>query len=228
VLRRLLNDAKPALALSRLEQAKVQVNLGRGGAFPFHFDVPAAQESSRHVTAILYLNPEWQSPDGGEIEALPFPFTDVAVEPLDGRLVVFSSLGTMHRVRPFAGISPRVCVNLWFEGAASVPFPRPLPAGPGLDAAVAKVVSILRQRPAELRAFCKMWYRDAIARSFEETFEHSAELDAALALHAEEAKDVEARVAPQTLALLRCSLPLQPAMEEPAGAEGLGDLFDFA
>eukprot|EP00974_Lingulodinium_polyedra_P112888 10925301-Lingulodinium_polyedra.AAC.1 len=45
----------------------------------------------------------WQDADGGELESLPFPFPDVALAPLAGRLVAFSALGTMHRVRPFRG-----------------------------------------------------------------------------------------------------------------------------
>jgi len=228
-LRRRLNEAKPGLELNRLEQAKVQVNDGEGGAFPFHFDVPAVQGSSRHLTAILYLNSGWQDADGGELESLPFPFPDVALAPLAGRLVAFSALGTMHRVRPFRGSEPRVCVNLWFDGNASAPFPLPLPPSVSCEAQVAKIVSILRQRPTELRAFCKLWYRDTIAGSFREAFGPSPELEAALALHAEEAGEVEARVAPKTLALLREAVPLAPGSEPEAEQESgaLTDLFDF-
>lgn len=122
---------------------KRQVNDGEGGAFPFHFDVAASKGSRRLLTALLYLNPEWVDGDGGEVECLPFPFADHVVPPLDRRLVVFSSNTTMHRVRPFNGRAPRVCVNLWFEGDVSAPFPGPLPAE-DYDATVAKIVRVLR------------------------------------------------------------------------------------
>merc|ERR1712190_129204 len=122
----------------------------------------------------------------------------------------------MHCVRPFRGASPRVCINLWFESNNVGLFPVPLPPGYGCDAQVAKIVAILRQNPAELRAFCKMWYRETIVASFHEAFEPSACLDAAMELHIEEAKEVEARVSTATLALLRAALPLKQAEESEA------------
>eukprot|EP00747_Dinoflagellata_sp_TGD_P103273 gnl/TRDRNA2_/TRDRNA2_168910_c0_seq2.p1 gnl/TRDRNA2_/TRDRNA2_168910_c0~~gnl/TRDRNA2_/TRDRNA2_168910_c0_seq2.p1 ORF type:complete len:305 (+),score=72.36 gnl/TRDRNA2_/TRDRNA2_168910_c0_seq2:74-988(+) len=191
-LRMLLNAARPELALSRLEQAKVQVNTGNGGAFPFHFDVSSAKDARRHLTALLYFNPAWKELDGGEVETLPFPFDSFVVEPLDRRLVVFSANSMMHRVRPFAGSESRVCMNLWFEGGIESPFPVALPAE-DLDARVAAVVRVLRGRPLELRAFCKAWYRDEIADSFRDAFEPCKELEEVIALHFDEAAKAESR-----------------------------------
>ena len=111
-LRKMLSLASSWLQLDRLEQAKVQVNTGSGGAFPCHFDLPAASDARRILTALLYLNPDWADGDGGEVEILPFPFADSPLPPLDRRLVVFSSRTTLHRVRPFRGASSRVCQKL--------------------------------------------------------------------------------------------------------------------
>lgn len=229
-LRRAVNAARPELALERLEQAKVAVNVGPGGggpggAFPFHFDVSSSKEARRQLTALLYLNPDWQDDDGGEVELLPFPFPDLLVAPVDRRLVVFSSNTTMHRVRPFRGAQSRVVINLWFDGSQEVPFPPPLPAGCYDDRAL-RVVRVLRRQPMELRAFCKVWYQDAIAASLREAFAPSKELDAAVELHRVEAAEVERRIAPATLAALRECLPLE-CQAESVDVGSLLDGFDL-
>lgn len=221
-LRDLLNAEKPDLVLDRLEQAKVQVNTGNGGAFPHHFDLSTAKDARRHLTALLYLNPDWREGSGGEVEVLLFPFDDERVAPLNRRLLVFSSSMTMHRVRPFTDTErPRVCVNLWFEGKASLPFPTPLPAE-DFDSKALKIVQVLRRQPNELRAFCKLWYREAIAESFREAFRPSAELDGAIELHYAEAKEIETRIAPAMLRLLDECIPLKrSAPEAPEEMVGL-------
>ena len=92
-------------------------------------------------------------------------------------------------------------INLWFEGEAQIPFPAPLRA-PSVDEQVLKVIRILRQQPAELRAFCKdrtrpqtttplvpsapmlqVWYSDLFVESLRDAFEASDALEAALKLH---------------------------------------------
>jgi len=221
-LRERLNAARPELKLDKLEFAKIQVNTGSGGAFPLHFDVSASKDARRVLTAILYLNPDWEKGWGGEVEVLPFPFPNVVVPPVDRRLVVFSSNTVMHRVRPFKGASSRVCINLWFDGDVTSSFPAPLPAE-DFDARVARVVRVLRSQPNELRAFCKVWYSDLIAESFRDAFVASPELEASVDLHYEEAGEVEKRIAPSTLELLRTFLPLEPRVEN---AKDLGGLFD--
>ncbi|CAE7747500.1 smd2 [Symbiodinium sp. CCMP2592] len=221
----MLSSASSWLQLDRLEQAKVQVNTGSGGAFPCHFDLPAASDARRILTALLYLNPDWAEGDGGEVEILPFPFADSPLPPLDRRLVVFSSCTTLHRVRPFRGASSRVCINLWFEGEAQIPFPAPLRA-PSVDERVLKVIRILRQQPVELRAFCKVWYSDLFVESLRDAFEASEALEAALQLHQTERQAVESRIAPATLRLLREFLPLRPVAEQVEEAAEMTDLFD--
>ena len=95
---------------------KYKWNVGKGGAFPCHFDLPSSLSAKRLLTVLLYLNPEWTEGDGGEVELFPFPFQDAILEPLHQRLVAFSSCTSLHRVRPFVGNPGRVCLNLWFEG----------------------------------------------------------------------------------------------------------------
>ena len=77
----MLSLASSWLQLDRLEQAKVQVNTGSGGAFPCHFDLPAASDARRILTALLYLNPDWADGDGGEVEILPFPLQILPCRP---------------------------------------------------------------------------------------------------------------------------------------------------
>lgn len=168
-LRKCLSNLGPWLRVDRLEQAKVQVNTGSGGAFPCHFDLPSQTDAKRLLTVLLYLNPQWADGDGGEVEVLPFPFASSVLPPLNRRLVAFSSCTTLHRVRPFFGTS-RVCLNLWFEGEAEIPFPAPLEPD-RFDHRVCKIVRILRQRPAELRAFCKVWYGNVMVQSLRDAFD---------------------------------------------------------
>merc|ERR1712080_256588 len=197
------------------------VNTGSGGAFPLHFDVASNKDSRRYLTAILYLNPDWQDGDGGEVELLPFPFGNVSVAPLHNRLGVFASNTMMHRVQPYSGSEGRVCVNLWFDGDITVPFPEPLPEE-DYDARAVKVLRVLRRQPQELRAFCKVWYCNAIADSFQEAFEPCRELDSALQLPLEEAAEVEKRIAPASLKALAECFPLESRVES---AE-MSSLFD--
>ncbi|GMF14117.1 unnamed protein product [Phytophthora lilii] len=76
---------------------KVQHNAGRG-CFPMHFD--SYGDDGKCVTAVLYLNEEWEESDGGEIVLYPFPKSRVVVQPRFGELVLFSSQQMLHRVMP--------------------------------------------------------------------------------------------------------------------------------
>ncbi|CAJ1404577.1 unnamed protein product [Effrenium voratum] len=238
-LRQLLEDERlrealqnPWLKLHRLEQAKIQVNVGGGGAFPCHFDLPNAATATRVLTVLLYLNPAWQEGDGGEVEVLPLPFAALPLAPLHGRLVAFSSCTSLHRVRPFSGAQPRVCINFWFEGEATLPFPQPL-TDESYDPRALRILRILRQQPAELRAFCKVWYSDIMVQSLRDTFDPCEELEAAIALHFEEMAAVKLRIAGSVLEIFRECLPFSPPAssrkdedEEAEEAAELGGLFD--
>jgi SM-20-related protein len=110
-----LTAALPRLRLAGGGAAKAQ--LSAGGAFPFHTDTDAAVDR-RRATAIYYLNPDWEPAHGGELQLLPFPAARVPLDiaPLHGRLVVFDSRHTLHRVLP-SRAPTRACVTFWFSEA---------------------------------------------------------------------------------------------------------------
>lgn len=63
-------------------------------------------ESNRRLSTVLYLNPDWQNGDGGELqmyepgEFTDFPLPFLSIEPLFGRMVFFLSEEFPHEVRP--------------------------------------------------------------------------------------------------------------------------------
>lgn len=88
---------------------KVQHSAGNGACFPMHFDTYGSD--GKCVTAVLYLNEEWQEGDGGEIVLYPFPKERVVVQPRFGQLVLFSSQQMLHRVLP--ANKPRFALTTW-------------------------------------------------------------------------------------------------------------------
>ena len=110
----LLNVMLPARAPPQslhYQSVKLQRNAGRGGCFPLHFDSDAGLDA-RVVTALTYLNPAWKPGDGGELALFPFPDDPIMVEPIAGRVVLFSSANTLHRVLPSS--VERFCFTTWF------------------------------------------------------------------------------------------------------------------
>jgi SM-20-related protein len=70
----------------------------------------------RTVTAILYLNREWQADDGGQLRLYTVPGdeeTYLDILPIGGQLVVFMSAEFMHEVLP-AG-RERMSITGWFK-----------------------------------------------------------------------------------------------------------------
>ncbi|GMF47916.1 unnamed protein product [Phytophthora fragariaefolia] len=88
---------------------KVQHNAGRGGCFPLHFDTYG--DDGKCITAVLYLNEDWEQGDGGEIVLYPYPKPRVVVQPRFGELVLFSSQQMLHRVMPTT--KPRYALTTW-------------------------------------------------------------------------------------------------------------------
>lgn len=70
--------------------------VGNGGCFPLHYDSDE-QVDGRRVTAIFYLNTEWQPSHGGQLQLFPFPDSPVEIAPIADRLVLFSSCRMLHR-----------------------------------------------------------------------------------------------------------------------------------
>lgn len=94
---------------------KVQFNEGQGGCFPLHFDTYG--DDGKCITAVLYLNEDWQQGDGGEVVLYPFPGSQrkVVVPPRAGDMVLFSSQQMLHRVMP--SNVPRYCLTTWIYHA---------------------------------------------------------------------------------------------------------------
>ena len=90
---------------------KVQYNAGGGGCFPLHFDTDPALDT-RRLTVIMYLNRDrWNPADGGQLQLAPWPRPPVEIDPVGGRVVVFSSADLAHRVLPSR--IPRYCLTMW-------------------------------------------------------------------------------------------------------------------
>jgi Rps23 Pro-64 3,4-dihydroxylase Tpa1-like proline 4-hydroxylase len=104
----------PQLNLTSVPSAiKMQYNEGDGGCFPFHYDNPGPP-STRKLTCIIYLNPDWQSEDGGELVLLPFLSQPITIAPKMNTAVLFRSDLLLHRVNP--SMSGRYCITIWCDG----------------------------------------------------------------------------------------------------------------
>ena len=132
--RSLLTMAELGMTLGLHRQAvKLQYNAGAGGCFPMHFD--SDQElDPRVLTAVVYLNAEWQDADGGLLKLYPsFNGEEaITVQPIADRMALFSSPHMLHRVLPSA--ANRFCFSIWFHARKRPAEPRPGrrgPAGPG-------------------------------------------------------------------------------------------------
>lgn len=116
----LLNVYWPKLTL-RHQSLKAQWNEGDSGCFPIHVD-SSSEIDSRKVTALLYLNENWDAKgDGGQLRiyggASGRSRNDVA--PARGRLVLMSATKTMHRVLPCH--KGRYALTLWCSGTVRSP-----------------------------------------------------------------------------------------------------------
>jgi len=178
----LLNVYCPGMDL-RSQTIKLQHNVGGGGCFPLHFDTDAAVDS-RKVTAIFYLNPEWREGDGGELVLYPFPKERVAVQPLSGRMALFSSPNMLHRVLPSR--AARVCFTLWLTARPPLGLPgagRPprRPLGPQLEevAAGGDPWGVLGDHSYR-KHLSKLFYAEEWAQSIKESHAESDARQAAL------------------------------------------------
>lgn len=87
-----------------------------GGFYKVHLDRPAGT-SDRIVTVILYLNPDWQPGDGGELKLWTTCGTQEGtfelIEPRMGTLVCFLAGDFWHEVLP--ANKPRMSITGWFR-----------------------------------------------------------------------------------------------------------------
>ena len=65
----------------------------------------------RYLTCIVYLNQEWQQEDGGCLRIFCKDGSIRDVEPLEGRLVIFSSVNITHAVLPT--FAKRLACTVW-------------------------------------------------------------------------------------------------------------------
>lgn len=74
----------------------ILISAGQGGCFPIHLDSDETVDS-RRVTAIAYLNRDWKKRSGGQLRLYPSWNKYEDIEPVNDRLVLFSSCRMPHR-----------------------------------------------------------------------------------------------------------------------------------
>ena len=103
----------PGLAALASHHVRIQINQGKGGCYSLHTDAgkrSGAPGQTLCLTALFYLNEEWQQGDGGELRLFPFPHTPEVIAPLMGRMVIFEPR-LVHDVLP--NWKRRYCFTLW-------------------------------------------------------------------------------------------------------------------
>ena len=102
----LSHDKKHALYLSNQSfNAKLAVTLPGGSTYPLHVDntrgvMGSPQDDIRKLTCIVYLNPNYQKGDGGELRLLLLEGGCLDLDPRGGRFVLFWSDEIPHEVLP--------------------------------------------------------------------------------------------------------------------------------
>jgi SM-20-related protein len=101
--------------------ARTEVQLARypegGVGYRRHRDAFPGR-SNRRVTALYYLNPDWQPAHGGLLRC-HLEGGSLDVEPVADRLVCFLSERVEHEVLPV--FAPRLAVTAWFYGRDHLP-----------------------------------------------------------------------------------------------------------
>lgn len=84
--------------------AKLAVTLPGGSSYPLHIDNPQglAVGDTRKLTCILYLNPDFEEGDGGELRIYRGAKDFIDLTPDGGRMVLFWSDEIPHEVLPTA------------------------------------------------------------------------------------------------------------------------------
>ena len=107
---RLVLNRVAYLGLVRYEMQLARYALGSPG-YSRHFDAFKDGQSNRRVTAIYYLNPDWECEHGGRL-GLFLPGGQIDVDPLHDRLLVFMADEIEHAVLPVQ--APRLALTAWF------------------------------------------------------------------------------------------------------------------
>ena len=177
-----------------VDEIKAQFQ-SEGGCFPCHYDTSPG--TRRVVTAILYLNEDWEAAHGGELRLLPLGAQALDIAPVFDRLALFSSSDALHRTLPSR--APRFAVSIWLgcREARSKPAleaawrERRATSSIDCDDAVTRCVRCSDTR-ATVAAFAfnsttrcalaKLAPCDEYRRSFEDAFADCDQLRSALAL----------------------------------------------
>eukprot|EP01051_Picozoa_sp_SAG22_P021615 SAG22_NODE_4842_length_1153_cov_0.675522_1_plen_318_part_01 len=141
---------------------KLQCNRGGGGCFPWHYDNPGPP-NQRRITCLVYLNPDWQVGDGGELQLLPFLGGGaVTIAPKMDRAVLFYSDRVLHRVLP--AVAERYVFTIWIDAddanADAEGFLRPH----HLALPLPDLCHLLRTTPLQ-RVFSRAVYREEYTES---------------------------------------------------------------
>jgi hypothetical protein len=205
-----LNQACPSLMLTGLDSIKLQYNTGVGGCFPIHYDTSGKNihysGSQRGLTTILYLNPEWAEPDGGELRIYPFPYNQEDIAPRMGRLAMFSSTHMAHRTMP--ATAPRACLSMWFAGSQA-PFPRRMPAA-ATDGSSEDSLQLFRflWEPSNRKVLTRILFAEEWAESMSHSFGSGESVVQSLALHFKEVEGLKSAIPASLLEVLENCLPL--------------------
>jgi SM-20-related protein len=89
-----------------------------GAGYARHVDQPLGT-SQRRVSLVLYLNVDWQPPDGGVLRLHEGGDRTLDIEPLGGRLVCFLTPGRVHEV--LTARRERLSISGWFCGRDALP-----------------------------------------------------------------------------------------------------------
>lgn len=126
---RLALNQQAWLGLQRFE-VQLACFPGNDSCYVRHLDAFAGPDGrsrpGRRITALLYLNPDWQADHGGQLRVWePEGVRELA--PLGGRLVLFRSDALPHAVLPTK--VHRYAVTAWFRGGEDVPLVPDPPVG---------------------------------------------------------------------------------------------------
>ncbi|KAL3160469.1 hypothetical protein ABBQ32_010786 [Trebouxia sp. C0010 RCD-2024] len=180
-MRTMLSLFMPHLRLDS-QAIKLQCNAGNGGCFPLHYDSDE-QVDGRRVTAIFYLNTDWQPSHGGQLQLFPFPDDPVAIAPIADRLVLFSSCRMLHRVLP--SLKERYCFTIWLSQSRRMHVESTPPLGHILQSGHDSLqqASQLLLRPDVRHHLSKLIYAEEWAKSIQESHPVSEARSATLAKH---------------------------------------------
>ncbi|KAL0029367.1 hypothetical protein WJX77_002479 [Trebouxia sp. C0004] len=188
-MRTMLSLFIPQLRLDS-QAIKLQCNAGNGGCFPLHYDSDE-QVDGRRVTAIFYLNSDWQHSHGGQLQLFPFPDSPVEIAPIADRLVLFSSCRMLHRVLPSQ--KERYCFTIWLSQTRRVSSAAPPPLSQLLqsgDEALQQAKQLVL-RPDVRHHLSKLLYAKEWANSIEESHPVSEARNVTLAKHWEDVGKIQ-------------------------------------